>query len=334
MTTLALVGGAHIHTPGFIKAIAKRAGGVKVKSVWDHDAGRAKKRADDLGATVVADPKAIFDDADVSGVIICSETDRHEQLVLPAAAAGKAMFVEKPLGITSRDANAMADAIEKAKVTFQTGYFMRGQPKNRFIKQKIADGAFGTITRVRGSVCHAGALNGLFDSEWRWMADVKQSGVGGFGDLGTHGLDILMWWMGKSGGAVENCTATIANGTARYPNCDELGEGIIRFKGGVIATLAASWDDVANPLQFQVAGTEGHAIVFNDALHFQSKREAGSDIKKPWTKDLPEATHAGFEAFLDAVTDKPAELVTAREAASRTAVMEALYQSARRGTGG
>src|SRR5438067_13828305 len=111
MTTLAFAGCAHIHTPGFIKAIQKRADDVKVKSVWDHDAERAKKRAGELGATVVDDPKKIFDDADITGVVICSETDRHEPLVLGAAAAGKALFVEKPLGITSRDATAMADAI-------------------------------------------------------------------------------------------------------------------------------------------------------------------------------------------------------------------------------
>jgi predicted dehydrogenase len=196
-----------------------------------------------------------------------------------------------------------------------------------FIKQKIAAGAFGTITRLRFSNCHSGALGGWFDTEWRWMADVKQAGVGGYGDLGTHGLDILMWWMGENG--VDNCTAAIANGTARYPNCDELGEGILRFKNGAIATLAASWDDVANPMQFQVAGTEGHAIGFNEQVYFQSKHEKGSDLKKPW-EDLPKAKPAGFEAFLDAVGGKPAELVNVREAASRTAVMEALYQSTKR----
>jgi predicted dehydrogenase len=337
MTTLAFLGCAHIHTPGFIKAIGKRGGDVKVKSVWDHDAERAKKRAAELGASVVDDPKTILADDDIKAVVICSETDRHEQLVVPAAQAGKALFVEKPLGITARDADAMADAIEKAKVTFQTGYFMRGQPRLRFLRQKIADGAFGTITRLRGCNGHGGALGGWFDTEWRWMADVKRAGVGGFGDLGTHALDILLWWMGHGdnadGSKVENCTAAISNGTARYPECDELGEGIIRFKSGAIATLAASWDDVANPMTFQIAGTEGHAAIFNDQLYFQSKHEAGSDIKKPWAKELPETKPAGFEAFLDAVSGKPAELVGVREAAARTAVMEALYQSARRRSG-
>jgi hypothetical protein len=41
MATLAFVGCAHIHTPGFIKAVSKR-DNIKIKSVWDHDAARAK----------------------------------------------------------------------------------------------------------------------------------------------------------------------------------------------------------------------------------------------------------------------------------------------------
>jgi predicted dehydrogenase len=321
MTTLALVGCAHIHTPGFIKAIKKRPD-VKVKSVWDHDVKRGEKRAAELGAKFVEDVDAVFADHDVQGVVICSETDRHEQLVAPAAAAKKDLFVEKPLGLGAKDAKAMADAIQAAGVKFQTGYFMRGQPAIRFIKERIDKGHFGKITHARASNCHAGALKGFFDDEWRWMAEQKHAGVGAFGDLGTHGLDILMWWLGP----VRSCTAARDKGTARYPDCDEVGEGIIRFESGVIASLAASWDDIANPVTFQVAGTEGHAAIINGETHFQSTHEPNSDIKKPWPT-LPEAIPAGFEAFLDAMTGKAAELVSVADAASRSAVMEALYQS-------
>ena len=81
MSTLAFVGCAHIHTPGFIKAIGKRSD-VKVKSVWDHDNARAKKRADELGAKVVDDVDAIWSDPAIKAVFICSETNRHEALVL------------------------------------------------------------------------------------------------------------------------------------------------------------------------------------------------------------------------------------------------------------
>ncbi len=323
-TTLAFVGCAHIHTPGFIKAIQKRGDDVKIKSVWDHDAERAKKRADELKAQVVTKPEDIFGDGEVAGVIICSETNLHEKLVPPAAAAKKHVYAEKPLGIGAKDAYAMADAIDKAGVKFQTGYFQRGMPPHQFIKQSIDAGHFGKITRARASNCHGGALGGWFDTEWRWMADPRQSGVGGFGDLGTHGLDLLMWWLGD----VTNCTAALDNGTARYPDCDELGEALFRFKSGAIGTLAASWDDVANPVTVEINGTEGVAAIVNGKVYFQSRHVKGSDIKQPLT-ELPPSKVAGFEAFLDAMTGKDAELVKPREAAARSAVMEAMYQSAK-----
>src|SRR5439155_9136867 len=132
-------------------------------------------------------------------------------------------------------------------------------------------------------------------------------------------------WLGD----VANCTACIDNGTARYPGCDELGEGLIRFTSGVIATLAAGWDDIVNPVTIEIAGTEGHAVIIDGKVHFQSKQVEGSDIKKPLDQ-LPPAKTAGFEAFLDAMAGKPAELVSVREAAARAAAMESMYQSARR----
>ncbi|MBZ0290077.1 MAG: Gfo/Idh/MocA family oxidoreductase, partial [Anaerolineae bacterium] len=86
MHQVALVGCAHIHTPGFIKRINERSD-IHVKSVWDHDGDRAARRAAELNAQVVADYNAIYADPDIEAVIICSETDRHQELVLPAAAA-------------------------------------------------------------------------------------------------------------------------------------------------------------------------------------------------------------------------------------------------------
>ena len=111
MITIALVGGAHIHTPGFIDLVKKRKD-VKVKSVWDHDAARAEKRAGELRSKAVGDVGQIWADPEVVAVVIFSETNRHRELVLAGAKAGKHMFVEKPLGITAMESTAMAEAIE------------------------------------------------------------------------------------------------------------------------------------------------------------------------------------------------------------------------------
>ena len=330
MVNLAFLGVAHIHTPGFIASIKKRPN-LRVKSVWDPVRIKAEVRAAQLGAEVADDFKSICGDPDISAVIVCSETRLHEKLALPAVAARKNIFIEKPLGFSAADADRMAEAIEKAGVTYQTGYFRRGDAAHIFLKEQIAAGAFGKITHVRASNCHSGALGGWFDSkpadpanDWRWMADPKQAGCGAFGDLGTHMLDILIWMFGD----VQRVTARTDLGTARYGDCDELGEALFQFKTGTIATLAAGWTDVSDPISLMINGTEGSAYVLHHALYFQSKHVDGADGKNPWTT-LPAKQVAGFDAFLDALEGKKAQtLVTAREAAYRSKVMGAMYEAA------
>jgi predicted dehydrogenase len=325
MFKLALIGAAHIHTPGFVKRIQARED-CTVEYVYDHDHTRATANAEQLEAMVIDDPSVAFADPDIAGVVICSETNRHEEFVLAAAAAGKHLFVEKPLGIGAEDAFRMADAIEEAGVLFQTGYFRRGTPVELFLKQQIDAGAFGTITRVRHTNCHSGSLGGWFDTDWRWMADPEQSGCGAFGDLGTHSLDILLWWLGD----VSRVTADIDVATGRYGDCDEYGEGLIKFDSGTIGSLAGGWVDVAHPVGIIVSGTEGHAHVADGKFYFKSQHVDGADGSE-WT-NLPPAQPHAFELFLDAVGGKDVTLVGAREAAMRSSVMEAMYNAAERQT--
>jgi len=324
---IALVGVAHIHTPGFISLLKSR-NDVKVKYVWDHDAARAERRAREIDAAVASDLRQVWADPEIVAVVICSETNRHHDLVMSAAKAGKHMFVEKPLGITGKESVAMAEAIENAKLLFSTGYFMRTDPKHLFLKDQIAKGNFGKITRARGSNCHAGSLGGWFDGEYRWMADPKVAGVGAFGDLGTHKLDILMWMLGDA----EAVTAEIKSVTGRYDDCDETGEALMRFKSGVIGTLAAGWVDIEDPVQLLISGTEGHAVVVDNHLYYKSKKMPGTDSKEPYTK-LPPAPRAPMHQFIDAVGGaKDMALVNPLEAAARVTVMEAMYKGNRERT--
>jgi predicted dehydrogenase len=322
--TVALVGAAHIHAPGFLELVKTRKD-VKVKYVWDHEPARAEKFAGQLGAQAARDAGQVWADPEIAAVVIYSETNRHHELVMEGAKAGKHMFVEKPLGINARESVAMAEALEKAHLLFTTGYFMRADPKHIFLKHEISLGNFGTVTRVRGSNCHSGALGGWFDTDYRWMADPKIAGVGAYGDLGTHKLDILMWMFGE----VEAVTADLKSVTGRYKQCDETGEGLIQFKNGVIGTLAAGWVDIEDPVQLLISGTEGHAAIVDSHLYYRSKHVPDSDSHDPYTK-LPAAPRPPLHQFLDAVggaKDQP--LVTPREAAARVVVMEALYKAAR-----
>lgn len=334
MVDVALVGCAHIHTPGFIRMLGEMSDRIRVAAVWDDDPQRGKVRADELSAPLVGDLQTIWKNKQIKAVIICSSTNRHEELVRAAARAKKHVFAEKPLGMGSRDSYRMAKAVQKAGVMFSTGYFSRSSAIHQFLRQQIRKGAFGQITRIRGSNCHSGALGGWFDDKpndpannWRWMADPTIAGCGGFGDLGTHLLDIMIWLIGP----VQQVTAQTSLGTRRYEGCDEVGEGLIRFANGAIGTLAGSWDDLANPVTLMISGTQAHAWVRDGQLYFQSKNVQGADGQSPWT-DLPPSWPHSFVVFCDAVCGKQTgELVNINEAAYCVAVMEAMYEGAAKG---
>ncbi len=299
MLTTAFLGVAHIHTPGFINTIKKR-DDIRVKAVYDWDAERGQKRATELDAQFVDNVDAIVNDPEITSVVICSETARHRELIEKAAAAGKHIFAEKPLATTGDEAAAMRDAIAKAGVIFQTGFFQRCSPAMRFIKQEVEAGNLGTITRMRHTNCHSGSLGGWFDTDWRWIADVNEAGGGGYADLGAHSLDIILWVMIPACGAVKSVCGSLGTATKRYGEIDEYGAGIITFESGALAVMEASWVDPKLHAPVEIHGTKGEIIVtrWQSALLQRTRR------RRRWRRmdKLARSLAARFRTVLEQAT--------------------------------
>ncbi|HAI12136.1 MAG TPA: gfo/Idh/MocA family oxidoreductase [Phycisphaerales bacterium] len=323
---IAFVGCSHIHVPGFINML-KKVDGVSVKYAWDPEIERAQKWGGEVGAQVVTDLNVIAKDPDIKAVVITSKTVEHTALVKKFAKAGKHIFVEKPLGMSAEDAKKQAKMINKAGVLFSTGYFMRSFPINMYAREMIQSGKLGKITRISMSNCHQGSLAGWFDTEWRWMTKPKQSGCGAFGDLGTHILDILLWFM--EGDKVKRVTGAIDSATGRYGKVDEYGQGLIRFKSGAVANIAAGWVSNADPYKMDISGTDGELYVEAGKLLIKTK-----DMEKAQeVTDLPDAMPHAFMIFIERIAGiSELPVVTADEAALRNKVMEKIYLAARENT--
>lgn len=333
--TTAFLGVAHIHTPGFISTLNKRADEVRVKLVTDHDAERGQRRAGEMaGSQFVADPQQIFDDPEITSVVICAETNRHRELVTAAAQAGKHIFCEKPLGLGADDSRVMADAITAAGVTFQTGFFMRSSPAMQFVRREVQAGNLGKITRARYSNCHQAALAGWFDTEWRWLTDPKQAGGGAMLDLGAHVLDIIIHTFPRTEGEVTQVSGALGSRGGRYGGeIDEYGAGLLTFASGAIAELEASWVDPSLRSPLEVFGTEGQIQVKDGGVYYYSQKVEGMDGKTPIT-DLPPAGPHAFDLFWDALGGKElaVPLIPVEEAALGSVLMERIYQGAGRST--
>ena len=331
MARIGILTTAHIHTPDFIKRLKERPD-VQVAAVWDPDAALAKKFAGELGAPDAASADKILGDPSIEAVVITGTTAQHDGLVVAAARAGKHLFAEKPLATTAAEANRIFTAIKETGVLFQTGHFMRSNPIHRFIKREIDAGNLGTITRARHSNCHSGATSGWFDKDYRWFFQKDQAGGGGFYDMGCHSVDILVHFFGP----IASATAALAPKTIKYPQIDEYGEGLVKFKNGVLATIAGGWVDVANPITCLIAGTEGHLVVVSGKVFYTSKKTAipGADGKQPIDPaQFPAALPGPFDLFFDVLAGKQEKtcLIPIEDALNVCLSMDAMYQGDRLG---
>lgn len=321
--TLAMVGGAHIHAPDFANRMS-RSENVNTKYVWDPSPETARARQEVTGGEIVNSPDVIFNDPEVDGVIITSQTNMHTNLIIPAAEAGKHMFVEKPVGMNGTEAAQIASVVNEAGVIFQTGYFMRSSGVNQKVKELVQNGSLGEITRLRLSNVHSGVIGGWFDTDWRWMTQPDKAGVGAFGDLGSHVFDLLLWFM--DGDNPKACTGYVDSVIGRYPESDEYGEGMVTFESGAVATVAAGWVDHANPNQIEISGTKGHLRVTNGNLYLRIP-EMDLDASEPYT-DLPESWKHPVEIFFDAVAgSNTAPLISAEEAAAVNRLVTEIYNA-------
>ena len=235
---IAFLGGGHTHNWSYCFYALNPNKDVRVKYVWDNNPALAIECRHWLAdkPKIVGNVDEVFADPEVTGVMICGETCRHHDLVMAAAKAHKAIYVEKPMAITAKEAAEMADAIDKAGVFFTTGYHMRSDPKFRFLKEQVAKGDFGRITRMLAENCNGAGINHTFDPPFnRWMADAKQAGGGGFCDMGTHALDMAMWL----GGDVESATGDLSVVVHNYGDTDDCGEALLKFKNAPPASLSA-----------------------------------------------------------------------------------------------
>ncbi len=325
MTALAMVGCAHIHTPRFVEMMRERSD-IDVMAVWDHDAQRSARTAAKLGAASVSDLVSVWSDDRIEAVVICAESVRHPELVRAAVGARKHLFVEKPLAITGTDARELAAMIDASGLIYSTGFFKRGQGMYRYLRDRIAEGAFGQLTRIDLSIAHAGVQAGWFDTEWRWLADPSQAGYGGFGDLGIHAVDLILWLLGYSA-RPRGVMAWTGTAIGRYGTIDEFGRGQLAFSDGLVASVWASWADLANPVELVISGTTAHASIIDGHLTLRHRDTSAADEVDG--SDIPSDLPHAFDLFLDAIAgDSAAALVAPAEAAICSAIIEALYRAA------
>jgi predicted dehydrogenase len=189
MVTISILGAGFMgqaHGSNY-KALGDR---VRVKTVCGRNPERARKLAADLGAEPTTDLEAAIADPEVDVVDVCLPTPLHRDAAERAFAAGKHVFLEKPIALTPEDADAILEAAERSGRIFMVGLVLRFWPEYAELQRRLAAGALGrplAVTAFRLSP----------PADWNdWMRDRSQSG-GTAVDLMIHDLDQLNWLLGR-----------------------------------------------------------------------------------------------------------------------------------------
>ncbi len=140
------------------------------------------------------DWRSLLEDPDIDVIDITAPNAMHEQLAVAAAAAGKHVFCEKPVGLNPAATAAIELAARKAGCVTGCGYNYRWAPLVQHTKSLIDDGRLGDPTHYRGRFFSMYGRDRLGVLSWRFKQD--EAGFGALTDIMTHAVDMALYLFG------------------------------------------------------------------------------------------------------------------------------------------
>jgi predicted dehydrogenase len=236
--------------------------------------GRAEQAAEQFGfASTTRDWREVVDDPRVQAVSITAPNFLHREIGVAMAEAGKHIWIEKPVGLSTADASAVSDAVTKAGVQGAVGFNYRNAPAVEAARDLIASGDLGTVTHIRVRLFSDYAAHP--DGALTWRYELERGGHGVLGDLASHGADLARYLLGDIASLAADTAiflpqrarptgATAGHALATggelgpvenedYVNC------LLRFASGARGVLEACRVSVGeqNNYGFEVHGTKG-----------------------------------------------------------------------------
>jgi len=181
------------------------------------------------------DAQKLIDDPEVDAIYIATHPNSHMEYTIKAAEAGKPVYCEKPLAMSSEESKRMTSFCKEKGVPFFSAYYRRALPKFLKIKALLDSGIIGEIRYVHVAI-HQSIAETDKQGGGSWRVRPEISGGGLILDVGSHALDILDWFFGpikEAQGLAENQSKTyaaddIVSGSWKHAN-NIMGSGIFCF---------------------------------------------------------------------------------------------------------
>ena len=281
-------------------------------------AGRALAAELAPGCTILDDITALFTRADVDGIVLATPAATHAPLGLAALAAGKHLFLEKPMALSLAEGVGLAAAAAKSGKVLMVGHLLEYHPAFRALREQ-AGSRLGRLTRIQSHRTNFGKVRTEEDVLW---------------SLAPHDIAMVLRLAGCQPERV-SCTGTFALGTMRA----DTAIAVLRFPGGLDAHLLCSWIHPVKEQRLIAIGERG-AAVFDDTL--RENKLVWHDQHVEWQAGQPRLVRAEpaagtypadeplrceCQAFLDAIANGRPPVTDAASSLRVMAVLEACSQS-------
>ena len=326
----------------FAGALARRPGGSQLVAVCSRNREKATEFASTYGVTqVFCDWRELLEAPGIDAVCLATPTGYHAEMTIAAAARGLHVLTEKPMSNTVAEADRMIAACDQAEVTLGVIYMYRFMDAALHMKQAVTQRLIGQPFMAE---CMGLFFRGqsYYDSA-QWRGRWASEGGGSLVTQTSHTLDLMIWMLGD----VEAVAGFCATSPLHRIEVEDQTVGVLRFANGALATVVSTTAAVnPQPRSLTIRGTQGTVgLVDDDLAQWDIPGGPSPQIKELMSGGSVDRgdtlTTAGYtdptlhfrqmEDFVAAVTQGRPPLVDGRQGRRTTAVMQALYESSRRG---
>jgi predicted dehydrogenase len=225
----------------------------------------------EAGLRWVGSLDTILADQEIDAVVFATPHSLHAGQVRRAAAASKAVFVEKPFALTTRDAHAMLNDAARAGIVLAVGFNRRFHPSMGMLRAAVKAGQLGKIVTINAEQT---ALHGLALTPEAWRASPDESPAGAMTAIGVHLVDGMIDLLGR----VRDVHAIVTRRAAAL--ADDTTSLLLRFESGALGQVFCS-TAAAPHYRFAAYGTGGFAEILGHPMATYRLVPATSDHHRP-----------------------------------------------------
>jgi predicted dehydrogenase len=219
------------------------------------------------------DWRSICNDTNIDVIDICTPNNLHKEMALAAAAAGKHIYCEKPLGLSGSEAEEICNAAEAAGVRTAMGFNYTCNPMLVLARDMISAGEIGDVYNFRGSYQEDYLSDPQTPFSWRCLR--SEGGSGALNDLGTHLINMAEFLLGPISAVFGRLTTVYSkrpdpiNGELRAVENEDIAQVLTSFACGCVGTMEISRVATGRKcgLIFEVHGTKGSLIFDQERMN-------------------------------------------------------------------